>query len=89
MFISFLFYDVRMVREIPDFSLEIASGANLVAGVDEAGRCPLCGPVIAAAVILFVQNARYGSGIVGASVCLFLGLSGLSGVILFAVRLFS
>ena len=45
--------------------------------------------LIAAAVILFVQNARYGSGIVGASVCLFLGLSGLSGVILFAVRLFS
>ena len=51
LFISFLFYDVRMVREIPDFSLEIASGANLVAGVDEAGRGPLCGPVIAAAVI--------------------------------------
>lgn len=51
LFISFLFYDVRMVREIPDFSLEIASGANLVAGVDEAGRGPLCGPVVAAAVI--------------------------------------
>ena len=51
LFISFLFYDVRMVREIPDFSLEIASGTNLVAGVDEAGRGPLCGPVVAAAVI--------------------------------------
>ena len=51
LFISFLFYDARMVREIPDFSLEIASGANLVAGVDEAGRGPLCGPVVAAAVI--------------------------------------
>ena len=45
--------------------------------------------LIFASVVLFVQNARYGSGIVGASVCLFLGLSGLSGVILFAVRLFS
>ncbi len=51
LFISFLFYDVRMVREIPDFSLEIASGTNLVAGVDEAGRGPLCGPVVAAAVV--------------------------------------
>lgn len=25
---------------------------NLIAGVDEAGRGPLCGPVVAAAVIL-------------------------------------
>ena len=40
-----------MAKDIPDFSLEIASGANLVAGVDEAGRGPLCGPVVAAAVI--------------------------------------
>ena len=36
---------------LPDFSLEVASGFNLVAGVDEAGRGPLCGPVVAAAVI--------------------------------------
>ena len=35
----------------PDFSLEKESGFDLVAGVDEAGRGPLCGPVIAAAVI--------------------------------------
>ncbi len=35
----------------PDFSLEIASGADVVAGVDEAGRGPLCGPVVAAAVV--------------------------------------
>ena len=40
-----------MQKENPDFSLEIASGAKLVAGVDEAGRGPLCGPVVAAAVI--------------------------------------
>lgn len=40
-----------MVKATPDFSLEIATGAQLVAGVDEAGRGPLCGPVMAAAVI--------------------------------------
>lgn len=40
-----------MTKQTPDFSLEIACGAKLVAGVDEAGRGPLCGPVVAAAVI--------------------------------------
>ena len=40
-----------MVKEIPTFDLECACGYNLVAGVDEAGRGPLCGPVVAAAVI--------------------------------------
>ncbi|MDR2412778.1 MAG: ribonuclease HII [Rickettsiales bacterium] len=35
----------------PDFSFEIECGAKLIAGVDEAGRGPLCGPVVAAAVI--------------------------------------
>ena len=34
----------------PDFSLELARG-GIIAGVDEAGRGPLCGPVIAAAVV--------------------------------------
>ena len=34
----------------PDFSLELAHG-GVIAGVDEAGRGPLCGPVVAAAVI--------------------------------------
>lgn len=39
----------------PDFSLEahaIATGTRKVAGVDEAGRGPLAGPVVAAAVLL-------------------------------------
>ena len=39
------------MKSIPDFSLEIESGFALVAGCDEAGRGPLCGPVVAAAVI--------------------------------------
>lgn len=39
----------------PDFSLEdalVADGHALIAGLDEAGRGPLAGPVVAAAVIL-------------------------------------
>ena len=36
----------------PDFSIENNIDANLIAGVDEAGRGPLCGPVVAAAVVL-------------------------------------
>ena len=39
----------------PDFAFEmrlLAAGARRVAGVDEAGRGPLAGPVVAAAVIL-------------------------------------
>ncbi|MDQ4059648.1 MAG: ribonuclease HII, partial [Pseudomonadota bacterium] len=39
----------------PDYAREdaaLAAGARLVAGVDEAGRGPLAGPVVAAAVIL-------------------------------------
>ena len=40
---------------MPDFSLEselLAAGHTRIAGVDEAGRGPLAGPVAAAAVIL-------------------------------------
>ncbi|WP_284165129.1 ribonuclease HII [Frigidibacter sp. SD6-1] len=43
------------MAERPDLSFEKAAmvrGFTLVAGVDEAGRGPLCGPVVAAAVIL-------------------------------------
>ncbi len=43
------------IVERPDFSIEkraIASGEWPVAGLDEAGRGPLAGPVVAAAVIL-------------------------------------
>lgn len=40
----------------PDFSVEarlLAKGCRAVAGTDEAGRGPLAGPVVAAAVILY------------------------------------
>lgn len=40
-----------MVKANPDFKYEESCGYSLVAGVDEAGRGPLCGPVVAAAVI--------------------------------------
>ena len=36
---------------VADFSIENECGQGLIAGVDEAGRGPLCGPVVAAAVI--------------------------------------
>lgn len=46
---------------MPDFSFEQAirdRGARLIAGIDEAGRGPLAGPVVAAAVILPDDWAR-------------------------------
>ena len=42
---------MSMKTDNPDFSLEDNSGVALVAGVDEVGRGPLCGPVVAAAVV--------------------------------------
>ena len=39
------------MKFIPSFEFEEKTGFNLVAGVDEVGRGPLCGPVIASAVI--------------------------------------
>lgn len=39
------------MRAIPDFEIEKNCGYGIVAGVDEAGRGPLCGPVVAGAVI--------------------------------------
>lgn len=44
---------------LPDFSLELRCG-GIVAGIDEAGRGPLAGPVVAAAVILNPANTPAG-----------------------------
>ena len=46
-----------------DFSIEnalISDSYNVIAGVDEAGRGPLAGPVVAAAVILDVNSNLFG-----------------------------
>jgi len=40
---------------MPDLTLELAAG-GMVAGIDEAGRGPLAGPVVAAAAILDPDN---------------------------------
>ena len=48
---------------MPDFSFETAAaraGRTLVAGIDEAGRGPWAGPVVAAAVVLDVAVAPAG-----------------------------
>lgn len=39
------------MRSVPDFSIEKNCGKKIIAGLDEAGRGPLCGPVVAGAVI--------------------------------------
>ena len=47
----------------PDFNFELAAralGFSLVCGIDEAGRGPWAGPVVAAAVILDPQNIPTG-----------------------------
>ncbi len=48
-----------MVRDMADWAMEREIG-GLVAGVDEAGRGPLAGPVVAAAVILDPARAPEG-----------------------------
>jgi ribonuclease HII len=47
----------------PDFSYELAAralGHSLVCGIDEAGRGPWAGPVVAAAVILDAERIPHG-----------------------------
>ena len=39
------------MHSVPDFSIELDCGKKVIAGIDEAGRGPLCGPVVAGAVI--------------------------------------
>ncbi len=39
------------MKSVPNFVYEKDCGKSIVAGVDEAGRGPLCGPVVAAAVV--------------------------------------
>ena len=39
------------MRSVPDFSIEKNIGKKMIAGLDEAGRGPLCGPVVAGAVV--------------------------------------
>jgi ribonuclease HII len=45
---------------MPDFAHERLHHPGLVAGVDEAGRGPLAGPVVAAAVILRAEDCPQG-----------------------------
>lgn len=47
---------IYMKKDNPDFSIENISGYEFVAGLDEAGRGPLCGPVVAAAVMFPDRN---------------------------------
>ncbi len=49
---------VKRRRSAPDLSLEREAG-GLVAGIDEAGRGPWAGPVVAAAVILDVDGLSH------------------------------
>ena len=44
------------MRSIPDFSIENNCGARIIAGLDEAGRGPLCGPVVAGAFVFLKHD---------------------------------
>ncbi|HTN61982.1 MAG TPA: ribonuclease HII [Devosia sp.] len=51
------------IQTEPDYSHELAAqvrGADIVAGVDEAGRGPLAGPVVVSAVVLDPDNIPVG-----------------------------
>lgn len=50
-----------MTKNMPDFSIE-QQHHGIIAGVDEAGRGPWAGPVVAAAVILTPENVPEGIG---------------------------
>ncbi|MBO6666962.1 ribonuclease HII [Parvibaculum sp.] len=52
----------KLVVPMPDYAIETEEGApaRLVCGVDEAGRGPLAGPVVAAAVIIDISNCPQG-----------------------------
>ncbi len=53
----------QSLPKAPDYSIEaifLAAGKSAIAGVDEAGRGPLAGPVVAAAVILDPDNLPVG-----------------------------
>lgn len=48
-------FKIKKVLQMPDFKIE-KSYNELVAGVDEAGRGPLAGPVVAGAVVILDKN---------------------------------
>lgn len=45
-------YLLQKLAEMKGFDLEASGGSTYIAGVDEVGRGPLAGPVVAAAVVL-------------------------------------
>jgi ribonuclease HII len=53
---------IRLAAEGPSYAFEIEHGAphRRVCGIDEAGRGPLAGPVVAAAVVLDPENCPPG-----------------------------
>ena len=58
-----MFYALRMQRDLWDYEIKAGKkGYRLIAGVDEAGRGPLAGPVVAAAVVLPADAILQGLG---------------------------